>query len=95
MLLTVSQKVIIHTRIQSNQVRIKSLESNLCDYSHAYILVTGNITATPNNATIQVVFKTCVPFEDCRREINDTFVDYVNFLNITMSMFNLIEYSDN
>ena len=27
-----------------------SLESNLCDYSDAYILVTGNITATPNNA---------------------------------------------
>ena len=25
-----------------------SLESNLCDYSDAYILVTGNITATPN-----------------------------------------------
>ena len=24
-----------------------SLESNLCDYSDAYILVTGNITATP------------------------------------------------
>ena len=28
----------------------KSLESSLCDYSDAYILVTGNITATPNNA---------------------------------------------
>ena len=32
-----------------------SLEPNLCDYSSAYILVTGNITATPNAAT-QVVF---------------------------------------
>ena len=27
-----------------------SLESNLCYYSDAYILVTGNITATPSNA---------------------------------------------
>ena len=27
-----------------------SLESNLCDYSDAYILIPGNITATPNNA---------------------------------------------
>ena len=26
----------------------KSIESSLCDYSDAYILVTGNITATPN-----------------------------------------------
>ena len=40
-----------------------SLESSLCDYSDAYILVTGNITATPNNAATQVVFKKCAPFE--------------------------------
>ena len=71
------------------------LESNLCDYSDAYVLVTGNITATPNNAATQVVFKNCAPFEDCRTEINDTFVDYANFRNITMPMYNLIEYSDN
>ena len=62
----------------------KSLESSLCDYSDAYILVTGNITATPNNAATQVVFKNCAPFKDCRKEINDTFVDYANFINITM-----------
>ena len=46
------------------------LESSLCDYSDAYILVTGNITATPNNETTQVVFKNCAPFEKCRKEIN-------------------------
>ena len=73
----------------------KSIESSLCDYSDAYILVTGNITATPNNAATQVVFKNCAPFKDCRTEINDTFVDYANFINITMPMYNLIEYSDN
>ena len=28
----------------------RSIESGLCDYSDAYVLVTGNITATPNNA---------------------------------------------
>ena len=71
-----------------------SLESNLCDYSDAYILVTGNITATPNAAT-QVIFKNCVPFEHCRTEINDTFADYASFINITMPMYNLIEHSDN
>ena len=73
----------------------KSLESSLCDYSHVYILVTGNITATPNNAVTQVVFKNCAPFKDCRTEINDTFVDYADFINIAMPMYNLIEYSDN
>ena len=87
-----------------------SLESSLCDYSDAYILVTGNITVTrtiaaaaggdpqrkqPLNAATQVVFKNCAPFKDCRTEINDTFVDYADFINITMPMYNLIEYSDN
>ena len=72
----------------------KSIESSLCDYSDAYILVTGNITATPNAAT-QVVFKNCAPFEKCSTEIDGTLVDEANFINITMPMYNLIEYSDN
>ena len=80
-----------------NQIKFltSSLESNLWDYSDAYILFTENITATPNNAATQKVFKNCAPFEDCRTEINDIFVDYANFLNITVPMYNLIEYSDN
>ena len=57
--------------------------------------MTGNITATPNNAATQVVFKNCAPFEKCRTEINETFVDETDFINITMPMYNLIEYSDN
>ena len=73
----------------------KSIESSLCDYSDAYILVTGNITATPNNAATQVVFKNCAPFEKCRTEINETFVDEADFINIAMPMYNLFDYSDN
>ena len=73
----------------------KSIESSLCDYSDAYIVVTGNITATPNNAAARVIFKNCATFKDCRTEINDTFVDYADFINITMPMYNLIKYSDN
>ena len=65
----------------------KSIELSLCDYSEAYILVTGNITATPNNAITQVIFKNCAPFKDCRTEINDTFVDYADFINITIPMY--------
>ena len=40
-----------------------SLESSLCDYSDAYILVTGNITAIPINAAAEIVFKNCVLLE--------------------------------
>ena len=72
-----------------------SLELSLCDYPDAYISVTGNITATPNNAATQVVFKNCAPFEKCRTEINEIFIDEADFINITMSMYNLIEYSVN
>ena len=81
----------------------KSIESSLCDYSDAYILVTRNIAVKKRNnnynidvtQTTQVVFKNNAPFKDCRTEINDTFVDYADFINITMPMYNLIEYSDN
>ena len=61
----------------------------------AYILVTGNITATPNNAATQAIFKNCAPLEKCRTEINETFVDEATHINIAVPMYNLIEYSDN
>ena len=73
----------------------KSIEPSLCDYSDAYILVTGNINVTGGDVNTKVAFKNCAPFKDCRTEINDTFVDYADFINITMSMYNSIEYSDN
>ena len=73
----------------------KTIEPSLCDYSDVYILVTGYITATPNNAATQAVFKNCAPFKDCRTEINNTFVGYADFINIAMPMYNFIEYSDN
>ena len=47
-----------------------SLESNLCDYSDAYILVTGNINVTCGNANTKVAFKNYAPFKKCRTEIN-------------------------
>ena len=82
-----------------------SLESSLCDYSDAYILVTGNIAVKRRNATdtadialgatTQVAFKNCAPFGKCSTEIDGTFVDEANFINITMPMYNLIEYSGN
>ena len=35
-------------------------------------------------AVTQVVFINCAPFKDRRTEINDTFVDYVDFINTAM-----------
>ena len=66
-----------------------SMESSFCDYFHAYILVTGIIAVKMRNAAdtddvalgalTQVTFKNNAPFKDCRREVNDTFVDYADF----------------
>ena len=53
--------------------------------------MTGNITPALNNAATQVVFKNCAPSEKCGTEINETFVDETDFINITMPMYNLIE----
>ena len=82
---------------QNDEIKFltRSIGSSLYDYSDAYILVIGNITATPNNAATQVVFKNCAPFEKCRTEINETFIDEATHINITMHMYNLIEYSVN
>ena len=82
---------------QNDEIKLltRSIESSLCDYSDAYSLLTGNITATPNNAATRVVFKNCTPFEKCRTEINETFIDEATHINITLPMYNLIEYSDN
>ena len=71
----------------------KSIKSSLCDCSGAYILVTRNITPGCNNT--KATFKNCAPFRKCRTEINETFVDEAEHINIAMPMYNLIEYSDN
>ena len=81
------------------------LKSSLCDYSDAYILVKGKITITGAGADAAarkaderakgVAFKNCAPFINCISEINNTQVDNAKDIDIVMSMYNLIEYSDN
>ena len=73
----------------------KSIESSLCDYSDAYILVTGNINVTGGNNNTNTAFKNCAPFEKRSREIDGTLVHEADFINITMPMYNLVEYNDN
>ena len=72
----------------------KVIKSNLCDYSDAYILVTGDITAANGNANRNVAFKNCASFTKCVTDINNEHVDNADNLAIVMPMYNLIEYSN-
>ena len=68
---------------QNNEIKFltRSIESSLCGYSDAYILVTGYISVKWRNAAdtadielgtiTQAVFKNCAAFEKCRTEINE------------------------
>ena len=67
--------------------------ASFCDYSDAFILVAGDTTVAAKNNK-DVAFKNCTPFSTCKTEINDMFIDEANHIYIAMSMFNLIEYSD-
>ena len=67
--------------------------TSLCDFSDAFILVTGDITVNAGNDT-HAAFKNCAPFSTCKKEINDVFIDEANHIYIEVPMYNLIEYSD-
>ena len=71
------------------------LKPNLCDYAQAYILFDGTIRAAAADANTMLALKNCAPFTKCNLEINDEHVDTAENLDITMPMYNLIEYSDN
>ena len=89
----------------NKQIKFKTsmLRSSLCDYSDAYILVKGNIKvintaadgADANNINKKVIFKNCAQFTNCISKINNTDIDNAKYIDIVMSMYNLIEYSDN
>ena len=71
------------------------IKPNLCDYSDAYILVTGNIAVVNGNQNTLFSFKNCSTFTRCVTHINDENVETADNLDIVMNLYNLIEYSDN
>ena len=73
----------------------KVINSSLCDYLNAYILVTGDITARNGNANTEVAFKNCAPFIKCITHINNEHDDDAENLDIIIPMHNLIEHIDN
>ena len=68
------------------------LKSYLCDYSDAFILVKGRITITgagddaaerqPEERNKGVIFKYCVPFINCKSEVNITEIDNAKDLDM-------------
>ena len=62
-------------------------------------MVDGTIRVVAANAagaaTVRLALKNCAPFTKCNLEINDEHVNTAENLDITMPMYNLIEYSDN
>ena len=74
---------------------IQILLSTIIDYAEAYILIDGTIRAAAANANTRLALKNCAPFTKCNLEIYDEHVDTAENLDITMPMYNLIEYSDN
>ena len=91
----------------NSQIKFETsmLKSKLCDYSDAYILVSGTITITGDgydDAAKQadergkrVIFKNCALFTDCISEINNNKIDYAKDLDFVIPMYNLTEYSIN
>ena len=69
---------------------------------HTYLLTVPVITipnttaadAAPNNRNKKVIFKICTPFTNCVSEINNTQVDNALDIDVVMSMWNSIGYSD-
>ena len=51
--------------------------------------------AAANNTDKKVIFKNSALFTNCIKKINNTQVDNAEYIDKVMSMYSLIEYSDN
>ena len=94
-------------KYDSSRIKFKTsvIRSDLCDYSDAYILVSGTVTINgagddgnakrTDERNKGVIFKNCAPFTNCISNINNIQIDNAEYINAVMPMYNLIEYSDN
>ena len=69
---------------QNNSIKFESesIKSSLCNYSDAFILVTGDITVNAGDDTH--VCKNCAPFSTCKTEFSDVFIDEANHITMLM-----------
>ena len=84
----------IYNPNNSIKFETETIKSSHCDYSDAFILVTGDITVAADDDT-HVPFKNCAPFSTCKTEIYDVFIDEANHIYIAMPIYNVIVYNDN
>ena len=70
------------------------LKSSLCDCNDAYFFIRDDITVTAAPST-QIAFKKCAPFTKCITKIDGTTTDDAEYLDLVMSIYNLIESSSN
>ena len=75
------------------------LRSDLCDYSDAYIVVTGDITVegahNRDRKDRSLAFKNNAPFISCISKTNGVLIENAEDLDIVMPMYNMPEYSKN
>ena len=70
------------------------LRSDLCNLSHVYIAVKGDVIITsPNNAKTNkaVAFKNNAPFISCISKIKGIKINNTEDLDVVMPMYNLLE----
>ena len=85
----------------NKEIRIKTpiLISDLCNFSEAYIVVTGHVTHEGDNyANIQnknLASKNNAPFINCISKSNGVQIDNAKDWDVLMLMHNLLEYSKN
>ena len=81
---------------KSIRFKTSMLWSDLSDYSYAYIVAKGEISVTGTNGASRrnkkLIFKNSSSFRLCISKI--TFIDNAEDLDIAMSMYNFLEYSE-
>ena len=92
---------LLDTYKENKSIRFKTpmLRSSLCDYSDACILVKSTITVAGNNLRDRqdrpLILKNNTPFVSCITRINGELIEDADYLDIVMSMYNLLEYNKN
>ena len=89
--------IILSTRISSLKLLSVLCDLWLFDYSGAYIAVKGE-SILKGRIIVEIqklIFKNNAPFRSWISQINITFVDNSEDLDIVMLMLNLLEYSVN
>ena len=98
---SIKQEELIATPIKKIRMKTPRFRSDLCEFSDAYIVLRGTITAEQNvnrnndGNNKPFIFKNNAPFINCISKINGVLIDNTEDLDVVMPMCILIEYSKN